>query len=92
MAKKERQMIDKILLDYSKKGWRLFRVNAGLSFRGKYVVKGLPAGVSDLIGFTDKGRFVAIEVKSGRTKLTQAQKDFLKIVNDAGGIGLVHRE
>ena len=63
---------------------------------------GLPPGFSDLFGFvahevreSDVGctfaRFVALEVKAPDGRPTQQQRDFLRAVNTAGGIGAVVR-
>ncbi len=61
---------------------------------------GLCVGSSDLIGFKSTtitkemvGRkiavFTAVEVKTKTGRVTEEQKNFLKAVNDAGGIGIV---
>lgn len=47
-------------------------------------------GVSDIMGFEKKtGRFVAIEVKFGKDKLSIHQIDFLQRVSKNGGIAIV---
>lgn len=47
-------------------------------------------GVSDIMGFEKKtGRFVAIEVKYGKDKLSLHQIDFLQRVVKNGGIAIV---
>ena len=48
-------------------------------------------GVADLIGVY-RGQGVAIEVKTGRDKLTDAQAKFLENWRQAGGIGLEARD
>lgn len=50
-------------------------------------------GVSDIIGFKkgEGARFVAIEVKVGKDKLSPEQVTFLESVEKAGGIALVIR-
>ena len=58
-------------------------------------------GVSDLLGILPQqsysvggvrsvaqGRFLAVEVKAGKNKMTADQERFLQNVNDAGGLGL----
>lgn len=45
-------------------------------------------GVSDIIGCY-KGRFIAIELKAGKGKASDAQLEFIRRVNEAGGIGFV---
>jgi len=73
------------------KGWQVWRNNnAGVYdptknvFRANSTVK----GISDIIGFNKKnGRFIAVEIKTGRDKLSPEQKLFLDYVNKSGGIG-----
>jgi hypothetical protein len=49
-------------------------------------------GVSDVIGFhAKKGRFLAVEIKVGRDRLSPEQEKFLDAVNRAGGVGVVVR-
>ena len=48
-------------------------------------------GVSDILGVLPDGRFLAIEVKTRRGRLTQRQKGFLAAVNQKGGLGFVAR-
>ena len=46
-------------------------------------------GVSDILGVLHpSGKFVAIEVKRPKQKLSPQQKEFIDLVNLAGGIGL----
>jgi hypothetical protein len=45
-------------------------------------------GVSDILGIW-KGKFLAIEVKSPGKKPTPEQKEFLGLVSDFGGIGIL---
>jgi hypothetical protein len=86
---RETELVNLIRLKASKMGWRLFRNNTGVCRQGKRFIRyGLFVGSSDLIGFTDKGRFVAIEVKVN-TPTTDAQKRFLCAVINAGGIGII---
>ena len=87
----------------SKLGGRVFRNQRGLhlTLDGKRkVVTGLCPGASDLIGWTTYvitpemvGRsvavFTAIEVKSDKGSVSEAQGDFIAAVKDAGGIGVV---
>jgi hypothetical protein len=49
-------------------------------------------GVSDVIGFhATKGRFLAVEIKVGRDRLSPEQEQFLNAVNRAGGVGIIVR-
>ncbi len=42
-------------------------------------------GSADLLGITSDGRFLAIEVKTGRAKQTPAQKAFQAMISRFGG-------
>ena len=48
-------------------------------------------GVSDILGFDNTGKFIAIEVKTAKGRLSQNQKLFLEDVNRNGGVGFVAR-
>ena len=48
-------------------------------------------GVSDILGFDNTGKFIAIEVKTSKGRLSQNQKLFLEDVNRNGGVGFVAR-
>lgn len=49
-------------------------------------------GVSDILGITATGRFLAIECKMPRGSLSHHQKNFLARVHEAGGVALVIRD
>lgn len=74
-------------------GHRVFRNNVGVAktLDARVINFGLCKGSSDLIGLTRDGRFLAIEVKTERGKLSQEQKAFLAMVNRMGGCGIVAR-
>ena len=46
-------------------------------------------GVSDLIGITKDGRWVAVEVKTLNDRLSDDQIDFLNDIKKAGGVALI---
>jgi hypothetical protein len=46
-------------------------------------------GVSDLLACSPKGRFLACEVKVGYNKATPEQLEFLKEIEDKGGIAIL---
>lgn len=50
-----------------------------------------PRGVSDLIGIAPGGRFLAVEVKTERGRLSAHQERFLEQVRRHGGIAFVAR-
>jgi hypothetical protein len=101
----ERDLIDEFLLAASKEGWRFARNNSGLAQfpDGSSVRYGLFAGGSDCIGWiphrvtsADVGRviaiFSAVEMKTGKQRLTEEQERFLRIVQRAGGIATWGRD
>ena len=90
----EAELMRDIQLALSQDGHRVFRNNIGVckDERGNYIRYGVcnPGG-SDLIGWTKDGRFLAVEVKSAKGRLTATQESFLKNVNEAGGVGICAR-
>ena len=100
----ERDTQAEILLALSHGPTRLLRVNAGLAWQGTviertpqrlvlarpYAIRLAAPGVSDLIGWTH-GRFVAIEVKAPRGRLTDEQAAFIELVRRSGGLAGVAR-
>jgi len=73
-------------------GWHVYRNNnAGVYDPTKKVFRAnsTTKGISDIIGFNKQdARFIAVEVKVGRDKLSIEQKQFLEDVNKAGGVGI----
>lgn len=57
----------------------------------RFIHAGLCTGSADIIGISPDGRFLAVEVKSKGNRTSEAQRDFLKAVNERGGIGFVAR-
>jgi hypothetical protein len=49
-------------------------------------------GTSDILGITSTGRFLAIECKQPKGRLTPEQREFLGTVDRAGGVALVIRD
>ena len=100
----ERDIQTSILLALSHGPTRLLRINAGVAWQGTviertqhrlvlarpYAIRLAAPGVSDLIGWTH-GRFVAIEVKAPRGRLTDEQAAFLDLVRRSGGLAGVAR-
>lgn len=84
----EADLYPPILLALSRAGARVFRNNVGQArYANGHVVRyGLAPGSSDLIGWTADGRFMALEVKTPRGRLTTEQQAFLDAVARAGGI------
>ena len=48
-------------------------------------------GVSDILGVDSSGRFIAIEVKTLKGRVSENQKLFLEDINKHGGLGFVAR-
>jgi len=72
-------------------GLLLWRNSVGLVKHGnRFVHYGLSVGSSDLIGVLN-GRFVAVEVKTAKGRLSDAQKKFIDRVNEAGALAIVAR-
>ena len=62
---------------------KIYRKNRGFGF-----IK----GTSDILGIEkDTGRFIAVEVKIGRDKLSPQQKTFLENIQKMGGHAIVAR-
>ena len=101
----ERDIQSTILVALSHGPTRLLRINAGVAWQGTviertperlvlarpYAIRLAAPGVSDLIGWTEHGRFVAIEVKAGRRRPTDEQAAFLDLVRRSGGLAGVAR-
>ena len=101
----ERDTQAEILLALSHGPTRLLRVNAGVAWQGTviertpqrlvlarpYAIRLAAPGVSDLLGWTEGGRFVAIEVKASRGRVTDEQKAFIDLVRRSGGVAGVAR-
>jgi hypothetical protein len=84
----ESDLYGPILLALSRAGARVFRNNVGQArYKGGHVVRyGLAPGSADLIGWTPDGRFLALEVKTPRGRLSAQQAAFLDAVRAAGGV------
>lgn len=101
---RESSILQRVQLDASRRGYRLFRNNVGqlLDARGVPVRYGLCPGSSDLIGWRELvitadmvghtvAQFVAVEVKTATGKPTPQQMRFLESVAASGGVAVVAR-
>ena len=102
---KETSLMQDIMFHLSRAGATVFRNNVGMAKTedGRQIRYGLIKGSSDLIGWTPVvitqdmvgmtvGIFTAIEVKSLKGKgPTEAQENFIRQVNNAGGIAGIAR-
>ena len=101
----EKTLLRTILRQFgSRPDLRLFRNNVGVCQfpDGSRVVYGLCPGSSDLIGFQTIriapemvgqtiAQFLAIEVKGPNTSLRVGQRNFLRVVSEAGGKAVLAR-
>ena len=71
----------------------LWRNNTGMAEQqGRPVRYGLCVGSADLVGIVaPSGRFIALEVKTERGRVSAEQEQFLAVVNARGGFGVVVR-
>lgn len=92
---KEAELLKHCMLEAARCGATMFRNNRGMFYTldGKRKVQaGLSgAGSSDLIGFSNTGRFIAIEVKTKTGRVSLEQQRFIDAVNAAGGLAFVAR-
>jgi hypothetical protein len=84
---KEANIQAQIMLALSKAGCIVWRNNTGAltDKTGRLVRYGLCKGSSDIIGVCPDGRFLAVEVKSAKNRLTQDQERFISAVKASGG-------
>lgn len=72
---------------------RVWRNNTGVlpDREGRVVSFGLK-GSADVLGLTDKGRFLAVECKSATGRLSDAQRAFRDMIQAHGGLYFVVRQ
>ena len=74
------------------RGCLAWRQNVGARKCGdRFVRFGFP-GLSDIIGLTPKGRFIAIECKVGNNPVSEEQREFLTSVTGRNGLAMVVRD
>jgi hypothetical protein len=101
---REQSIMQRVQLEATRKGWRVFRNNVGqlLDARGVPVRYGLMVGSGDLIGWRpvtitpdmvgqQLAQFVSLEVKGPRGVVSEAQQRWAGMVERAGGLALVVR-
>jgi hypothetical protein len=86
--------IQKTIMDYLRlKNCLVFKHrNVGIykQSTGKYIPLSYgEKGISDIIGLTDTGRFIAVEVKMPKKKPSKEQQEFIDNVVIRGGIAFV---
>jgi hypothetical protein len=70
-------------------GCLAWRQNAGMIRKGNHMIRQGPKGISDIIGCTPTGRFLAVECKRRGRKVTADQQLYLERIRGCDGIGLV---
>lgn len=104
---REPDLMRAIMVAMSENGCTAFRNNTGNGYQGKVIHRsgkqvtladsrmitfGLCVGSADIIGIRHSdGRFIAIEVKTGKGKTTTEQDRFIFHVQHCGGIAGVAR-
>lgn len=90
---REQAIQKRIMVALSEAGCIVWRNNTGVlkDARGIPVKFGLCPGSSDLIGIDPEGRFLAVEVKQPKGKVTAKQQQFIEAVRAAGGVAGVAR-
>lgn len=96
--------MQRVQLEATRKGWRVFRNNVGclMDQRGVPVRYGLMVGSGDLIGWRPVtitpemvgqtlAQFVSLEVKGPRGVVSEAQQRWAGMVERAGGLAIVAR-
>ena len=75
------------LLALSQAGCLVWRQNTGAYRDGSGVLRryGLCVGSADIVGIAPDGRFLAVEVKADKGRVTDAQRLFIEAVQRAGG-------
>ena len=71
-------------------GFKVRRMNSGKVWAGKRCINLGEAGWSDIFGFHRlTGQIIAVETKKEGERITPEQKEFLDMVEKAGGIALI---
>lgn len=95
---KEEQKLLNACLGYLKlRGCIAIRNNSGVIFLSngdgtQRAVRAGMQGASDIIGCLPNGKFLAVECKSKKGRLTESQAQFLESVRVRGGVALVIRD
>lgn len=88
------KLINEILLTFGAgPNLRIWKndVGVGRSLNGDRVLRWGLKGSSDIIGIGFGGKFIAIEVKTGKAKQSEQQKNFQNMINKMGGVYILAR-
>lgn len=106
MSRSESDIQKSVMLALSEAGCIVWRVNTGTGWQGTVLHKtadqitlgncrplraGLVKGGADLIGISPSGRFLGVEIKTAKGRVSDDQQRFISAVNDAGGVAFVAR-
>ncbi len=87
----EKELQNEILHYLQKAGIFAWRQNTGaFKIDSRYIRVGF-SGMADIIGILPDGRFLAIEVKGPKGKLTEYQKMFLREIQANKGVAIIAR-
>lgn len=94
MQRTEQSLIKPTIDWLTAMGCCVWRQNAGgmkatYKGRNRFIKFSHREGISDVIGFTGTGKFIAVELKVGTNKPTEHQQNFLAEVRKRGGIAIV---
>ncbi len=70
--------------------WKNNTAGIYVKARNTYIPSHAP-GVSDILAVLPGGRFLAVEVKAPKGKVSPLQQQFIDAVNQAGGLAFVAR-
>lgn len=91
----EKGVVDACMQYLRAKKYQVIRNNTGAivveGTRGKRLIRFGSLGSSDILACSPSGRFVAIECKSKRGKLSAYQENFLQCISKNKGIAVVAR-
>lgn len=90
LPEREQDLVNAIIQLIQMRGGWVIRINSGMTVvedvnGKKRMIRGAPAGTSDIIACY-RSKFVAIECKIGRNKMTVYQEDFMQQICRAGGL------
>ena len=72
-------------------GCVVWPMTSGLLKRGGRYIRTGPTGAPDIVGLVPGGRFIGVECKTRRGRLTTKQAEFLDAISAAGGIAVEAR-
>lgn len=91
---KESDIMRLVQMRVTSLGHRVMRNNVGMAWdrAGTPIRFGLGVGSGDLIGLTRKGRFLSIEVKTPKGRVSDEQLAWMSMVKSMGGLAFIIRE